>query len=69
MSTETDKAIDEFVEKLKEIGVSHYVVAACDPDSNTDWVQVGGSGHWRAGVGMSLMDDAREELKGEKEER
>ncbi len=66
--TETEKRVDAFVETLKEAGVSHFVIAFCDPDENSDFVSVYGSRYWRAGVGMDLMAEVKGGQREEKEE-
>ena len=57
--TPAETIATEFTDKLKEAGVSHFVVAYCDPDDNSDYLGVFGSTFWRSGLGRVLVDHAR----------
>ena len=48
--------------KLKDGGITHFVVVANDFKNSTDFIHFQGSDFWKMGVGQHLIDDANEGL-------
>lgn len=59
--TPAGKAADDFTRQLRELGVSDFVIGYRDPDKNVDAIQVTGSLWWRMGLGMEIMEDAKQD--------
>ncbi len=68
--TPAEEYAEQIVHKLvKEMGVRDYVIAIGDPDANVDLIHTGGSRFWRAGIGIDMVDEVREQRRKEREQQ
>lgn len=57
---DTEKLLDELEATLSARGVTEYLIALRDPDAPTDVVRRTCGDHWLAGLGVALIERAKQ---------
>lgn len=65
--TETKTLLANLATQLQELGVTHYVIMAVDPDGNQDVYECGGSTAWQLGICQSVVTRIDESYRDEGE--